>query len=139
MGSLIFVFTHYSSPEPTQIVPGKLVQMQFSSEAARDPPHYLSGHTEQVICRTRTSLTMRRLTNAFCIHPQAPNRGSYLGREESGDLRPSSQGLRSPAIARRISTLAMRWHMEVPWWLVLLAVVLALAAILDFIGILPRL
>jgi len=29
--------------------------------------------------------------------------------------------------------------MEVPWWLVLLAVVLALAAILDFIGILPRL
>lgn len=28
--------------------------------------------------------------------------------------------------------------MEVPWWLVLLAVALALAAILDFIGILPR-
>jgi len=30
-------------------------------------------------------------------------------------------------------------NMEIPWWLVVLAAVLAIAAILDFVGVLPDL
>jgi len=38
-----------------------------------------------------------------------------------------------------VRATAERWNMELPWWLLILAIVLALAAILDFIGALPRL